>query len=378
VTRHRWLAAALGLLVMVGVLSVAVGREPSRAAVPRVAGSLRLSAEVAAPGSTLRVRGWVAAHTRRPVVLQRSVGGAWRSVATATSRRGGRYRLTTTVPDLASTLVRYRVLMPRWRGPRRVQPRAVTPVASVRTTDAPATGPDQPSPTATPTPSPPPPSSPPPTDPTGDPTGPVVAEWTMDEPAGSTVMVDRSGHGHHGQISQDAASAGLQLTGSDYVWSERCRDCPPTSSPRVVQVPDSPDLEIPDPAVRWSLELRFRTTTAYGNLMQKGQVTTAGGEIKVEDPIGLKCVFKGTRGDALTRSPQPLNDGLWHTVTCVHTATSVSQWVDGVLVAETRAATGPIDNREPFVVGGKILCDQQQVGCDYYSGTIDWARITRG
>jgi hypothetical protein len=201
----------------------------------------------------------------------------------------------------------------------------------------------------------------------------------MNEPAGSTLMLDDSGHGHHGAIDRDAAAAGLDLSGSYYAWSPRCRDCPPIALPRVVQVPDSADLEIPDATVRYSLEVRFNTTSAYGNLMQKGQSATAGGQIKLEDPIGLRCVFKGANGKkAVVTATQPLNDGKWHIVACVHTASSVAQWVDGVLVAESSVGTGPINNGAPFVIGGKTLCDQKSVGCDYYSGLIDWTRISHG
>jgi hypothetical protein len=148
---------------------------------------------------------------------------------------------------------------------------------------------------------------------------------------------------------------------------------------RVVQVPDSSALEIPDPTVSFALEFRFRTTAAYGNLMQKGQSHTAGGQFKVENPERLRCVFKGADGATeIAQSPRPLNDGVWHTVACVHTASSVQQWVDDVLVAETAAGVGRIDNAFPFVIGGKTECDQQAVGCDYFSGSIDWTRISRG
>jgi len=207
----------------------------------------------------------------------------------------------------------------------------------------------------------------------------VVADWQMNEPPGSTLMVDSSGLGNHGAIDQDAATAGLELDGSDYQWSPRCRDCPPTALARVVQVPDSPALDIPDPTVPWSLEFRFKTYKKYGNLMQKGYFDTDGGQVKVEDPRALRCVFKGANGDYVTaHGSTPLDDGEWHTVACVKTATSVSQWVDGVLVATQIGETGPIDNAMPFVIGGKTECDQETVGCDYYRGRIDWARITHG
>lgn len=381
----RWRVVVAGAVVMLAAVVVVPvgGREPS-AGTAHVAGSLRLSAEVASAHSVIRARGRVVPATKRRVVLQRSVGGRWWSVGSGTSTRRGHYALVTRVPRAQSHVVRYRVLLPRWRVGGRVLPARVTPTDSVRTTSAasatPTTAPTPltttvPGPTVTP--SPPPPSSG--TPPPAPPGTTVVAEWPMDEPAGSTRMTDVSGRAHHGAISPHAAAAGLVLTGAAYEWSQRCRDCPPVALPRVVQVTDSADLEIPDPAVRWSLELRFSTTKSHGNLAQKGQSATPGGQIKVEDPGALRCVFTGAGGrSAVAVGPTPLDDGRWHTVACVHTSTSVSQWVDGALVAQASVATGPIDNQEPFVIGGKTTCNQRSVGCDYFSGAIAWARISHG
>jgi hypothetical protein len=202
----------------------------------------------------------------------------------------------------------------------------------------------------------------------------------MNEPAGSTVMRDSSGHGRHGAIRPGAAAAGLTLNGSHYKWSVRCPSCPPTALARVVQVRDSAALDIPDPSVRWTLAFRFRTGKGNSNVMQKGQATSAGGQIKIENPRGLmSCVFKGANGSYVSiRGTTPLHDRTWHTVRCVHTATRVSQYVDGRLVVARRFRTGPINNAKPFVIGGKRDCNQTSVSCDYYRGRIAWVRITRG
>jgi PKD repeat protein len=210
-------------------------------------------------------------------------------------------------------------------------------------------------------------------------TATVEADWEMNEAPGSRVMLDATGR-HDGAISADATAAGLALTGSSYQWSLRCPDCPPAALPRVVQVPDSSALDIPDPAVTWSVEFRFKTNKGYGNIMQKGQALDAGGQIKVEDPNGFtQCVFIGAnRTYVAVPSPIRLNDDQWHDFKCVHTATQVQTWVDGAEVAFKNVVTGPIDNAKPFVIGGKTACDQVKVTCDYYTGLVDWVKITRG
>ena len=188
----------------------------------------------------------------------------------------------------------------------------------------------------------------------------LVADWQMNDAAGSRVMVDSSSNGLDGQISADAAAEGLTTNGEFYTWSRRCPACLPAALGRVVQVPDDDRLDISDPNAAYTLEFRFRTTHGYGNYMQKGQSTSKGGQIKVQGPGGtVQCLFKGADGTRVgTGSPTPLDDGQWHTVACVHTATRVVQYVDGVRVAIKNGSTGPINNKQPFTIGGKSNCDQ--------------------
>lgn len=210
-------------------------------------------------------------------------------------------------------------------------------------------------------------------------TATIEADWQMNEPAGATVMIDGTGH-HTGAISPDASANGLALNGSVYNWSLRCPACPPAQLPRVLQVPDSSTLDIPDPSMSQTIEFRFKTPKGYGNIMQKGQALDVGGQIKIENPNGFtQCVYIGAnRAYVAVPSPFRLNDNQWHVFRCVHTAKQIQVWVDGVQVATKNFVTGPIDNAQPFVIGGKTRCDQVKVTCDYYTGDIDWVRIYRG
>ena len=212
----------------------------------------------------------------------------------------------------------------------------------------------------------------------------TMTDWEMDEPANSSVMADSSGNAHEGLISPLAASEGLTETGAYYSWSQRCSACQPVAAARVVQVPDDPTgaLDIPDAAVTYTLTFTFKTHSAAGNYMQKGQSTTKGGQIKVQAPHGIvQCLFKGANGTRVgtgSGSIAPLDDGQWHTVSCIHTATQVQEYVDGVKVASKNGSTGPIDNTSPFTVGGKLNCDQVKVTCDYFVGQIDSVNVTHG
>ena len=52
--------------------------------------------------------------------------------------------------------------------------------------------------------------------------------------------------------------------------------------------------------------------------------------------------------------------------------------VDGVQVNFQNGSIGTLDNAIPMTVGGKINCDQITVTCDYFSGDIDYLRISKG
>lgn len=215
----------------------------------------------------------------------------------------------------------------------------------------------------------------------------TAADWEMNEPANSAVMQDSSGNGNDGSITQPNAELltgqVVDSTGTGYTWTKHCPTCAPADPKRVIQVPDASDgsLEIPDPSVTYTLEFRFRTGHPFGNYMQKGQATSKGGQIKVQGPNGyVQCLFKDANGvrAGTTSKPLALDDGQWHTVQCVHTATQVLEYVDGVKVAAHNGSTGAINNNLPFTVGGKLYCDQITTTCDYFSGQMDWIRISHG
>ena len=52
-------------------------------------------------------------------------------------------------------------------------------------------------------------------------------------------------------------------------------------------------------------------------------------------------------------------------------------YVDGVFRNRKNGTTGTIDNGIPMTIGGKINCDQIDITCDYFSGQIDFIKITK-
>jgi hypothetical protein len=206
----------------------------------------------------------------------------------------------------------------------------------------------------------------------------LTADFEMNEPVGATAMTDATGNGNTGNIiASPEITTGTVFDGATgYTWTRRPPNQPPAVPEHVIQVPDDIDLE-PGPNVgTFTIELRYRTKENFGNITQKGQSTTKGGQWKIQNPQGMpSCLFKGSIGRVATRVKVPINDNLWHVLTCVHTPTRVSVLVDGVEVNHKNGSTGTIDNSIPMTVGGKINCNQDTITCDYFSGMIDYIRI---
>jgi hypothetical protein len=203
----------------------------------------------------------------------------------------------------------------------------------------------------------------------------------MGEPSGATVMTDSSGNRLNGTIGS-AVRTGVSMAGADgrtaYQWAFTQPNAAPAKPERLIKVPDDSRL---DPGTRdYAVTIRYKTTQAFGNLLQKGQSGASGGYWKFQAPKGvLSCLFRGADGSRSVNSGVALNDGGWHTVRCERTADRVTMTVDaGTTKQITRRAlgvTGNISNANPLTIGGKANCDQIKVTCDYFTGAIDYVRI---
>jgi hypothetical protein len=205
--------------------------------------------------------------------------------------------------------------------------------------------------------------------------GPTIAFWDLSEPSGSTVLVDGSGNGVSGTIGSEIQEGNVDPDGATYFhWSYAAPNKTLADADRRITVPSG----VTNPGVAdFTVALRFRTTKTFGNLIQKGQNGNAGGYWKVEIPKGhVTCLFKGVDGSVLVNSPVGMNDGQWHTITCSRTATGVSMLVDGTTTRSKAGPTGSISNTVPVSIGGKKNCDQVTVTCDFFTGDMDWIRLS--
>jgi len=208
-----------------------------------------------------------------------------------------------------------------------------------------------------------------------------IATYELNEGSGATTMVDASGNGLDGRIGNTVLTGVTFENGTTgYRFPRLKPNTPPAVPEHNVLVPHSDTL---NPGVGdYSVEVRYRTTNPFGNLIQKGQSTTKGGYWKIQLPQGEPaCLFRdAARNTNAVRSANRIDDGAWHTIKCVNTAGDQGQvelFIDGVLAGRNRGVMGSIANTQPLSFGGKNDCDQVNTTCDYFGGDVDFVHIAR-
>jgi hypothetical protein len=202
----------------------------------------------------------------------------------------------------------------------------------------------------------------------------VEALWHLDEPVGSTTMVDASGHGHDGTISTDVV---LGVPGSAATAYEF------TGANPLVRVPDPTGALNPRSApLTMSAYLKVPATLVAGdyNVLQKGQATATGGAYKLEIVGQLRsarfgypaCAFNSPSGKQRVYGPRAINDGAWHLVECHLTADKVYATVDSVDGTALKRTVGSIANDVDLTLGGKPN------NTHYFDGVADEVSITIG
>jgi hypothetical protein len=196
----------------------------------------------------------------------------------------------------------------------------------------------------------------------------------MNEPPGSTVLVDSGPNGLDGTIGTS-----ISLNGSDQTFPHITRGTGGTVDPQHLDTIYSDLLNPGTSDFVVTVRLRIPSVAAsLGNVMQKGQTGTPGGFWKIQLDGGagrVLCSFVSPTGSGSIRSEQIVADNQWHTVTCERTATEVSTTVDGV-TRTIKKSVGDISNNQPLSIGGKHLCSATpHHDCDYFIGSIDYVQV---
>jgi Bacterial Ig domain/Laminin G domain len=202
----------------------------------------------------------------------------------------------------------------------------------------------------------------------------TVADWEMNEPFGSTVMLDSSGSNLSGAIGSAVVTGAVQSGETAYRWlgTNKAGYHPE----RLVTVTSGTLNPGTDP---FAITVRIYTGAGDQNILQKGQSGTAGGMYKIDMVKGIViCMYRGSDGNAAVRSNNPVwntaENKQWHTIRCERQANGVTLTIDGGAFEPPKTtlhATGNIANNKVLSIGGKAYCDGGvTVQCDYYVGLI--------
>ena len=195
-------------------------------------------------------------------------------------------------------------------------------------------------------------------------TSSAVALWHMDETSGTT-MFDSVGQNNGTLNSVTLGQPGFSGFAYGFDGSSSYASAPSADSMNpgsanfsftiLLQTTGTP----PPPPIDW-------------DLIRKGDFTSPGGEYKMEFQQSgrASCGFKGSTSYAELVAGPALNDGHWHTITCVKTSSDIELIVDGQTYT-TAATIGSISNTGPVVIGS-------HPGADWYQGSLDEATIAIG
>lgn len=202
----------------------------------------------------------------------------------------------------------------------------------------------------------------------------TIADWRHDDSSTVRTLTDSSANRLNGTVGT-SVTTGVSISGAiGHRRSTVAPDTSPYNPNRLATVPHSSKLN--PGSAGFAVELRIRTTAPQGNIVQKGQSGTSGGYWKVEMDNGIPaCLFRGSAGSRSATTTKKVNDGAWHTIRCERSATGATMFIDGVSQGFKSGASGTISNTKVLSIGGKASCNQTTVGCDYYSGDIDYVRL---
>jgi len=198
----------------------------------------------------------------------------------------------------------------------------------------------------------------------------TVALWHMED-TGST-MSDSSGNGHNGTLSS-VTTGQTGFSGKAFGFSK---------NPALVTVPSSSDLNPGSSTFTVTTHANFTKlpSTKTGDdydVIRKGLSSTSGGNWKQEITLSGRgsCTGTASSGSLTASGGKVLNDGKWHTITCVFTTSSIRLQVDGSQVASKSGKMGSISNKDSLTIGAKII--RSTSDGDQYVGLIDEVSITK-
>jgi hypothetical protein len=189
----------------------------------------------------------------------------------------------------------------------------------------------------------------------------VVALWHMNETSG-TVMHDSSGHGHNGTLHNVKLGAS-GCSGKAYTFNGSSSY---VSVPSAGLNPGSANITI-----SFCLKTTHLPNSGDYDLVRKGAYPAVNYKVELLPSGAIQCTFQGSASRHNATGGSGLNNGAWHHIQCVKTASKIKTVVDGTVVATTSAAVGSISNTSSLEIGA-------HPGSDWYNGELDEVQIAFG
>lgn len=190
----------------------------------------------------------------------------------------------------------------------------------------------------------------------------VVALWHMNNKSG-TLLYDSSGHGNNG-TTYNVTPGSAGVSGNAYTFNGKSS---------YAQAPNSKSLN--PGSANISISFYLKTThlpkTGDYDLVRKGAYPAQDYKVELLPTGQIKCTFQGSASRSNATGGSGLNNGAWHHVQCIKTASQIQTVVDGNVVATTKATVGSISNTSAADIGA-------HPGGDWYNGELDEVSIAFG
>src|SRR5690348_2116388 len=202
-------------------------------------------------------------------------------------------------------------------------------------------------------------------------TSPTVALWHLDETSGASAS-DAVG-GHTGAI-HNVTQGVPGFAGSAFRFDGKSS---------YVDVPSHPALNPGSAPIQFTVHIRYTVTPPNGSttdydILRKGTSSDSAQFYKAEIRPDNRavCRFVGSKtsktGILIHTGPR-LNDGNWHSITCVKRSTKVQMIIDGRTYTKS-GQVGSISNSGALTLGAKPVNGFS----DFYNGDLDEVSVSIG
>jgi hypothetical protein len=211
-------------------------------------------------------------------------------------------------------------------------------------------------------------SSPPPPPPPPGVTG-NAANWPMQETAGTT-MTDVSGNGNNGTLF-GPVKVGVTPGPPGFTYAYSFPGSSPASNKSTVDVPFNQALVAGSANIDISFWLNTTHLPTSGDydLVRMGDYPFPEYKIELVPANQIECTFHHAATGGFAQGGANLNNGQWHFVQCVKTATQVQVWIDGTEVASKNVTIGTVSPSQDVFIGAHGRPGTSG-GSDWYNGEL--------